>query len=258
MENGMVIELAREAAAAARAEQHRAAAAPPGRKFRGVQRRGRRYGATLWNPYMKKAVWLGSYATPIEAAHAYDAAARSVLGRWARPNFPDPSAPAGEVPAPPANQAPEPAVAAGNGQQQPGPHQPQVPAPAPAAVAAQQQQLAALAIPLQHAAVPPMILRFFYRAGIGLIAVPFVPAGAYYVPGLNNVPVRNRPVSVALSSAAPVDADSQSEGSTAAAGEPERHELRASPVTAAVEPVVGDNYTGVDGASPSAARAYVP
>ncbi|CAN6194141.1 unnamed protein product [Urochloa humidicola] len=254
MQSGSVIELAREAAAAARAEQHMAvavAAAAPGRKYRGVQKRGRRYAATLWNPFVKKLVWLGSYGTPVEAAHAYDAAARRVLGRWARPNFPVPSvapAPApGEAAALPAIQAPVPAAAPGNDQQQPAPHQPQVSAPAAAA---------ALAVPLQHAAPPPMILRFYYRPGIGHFAVPYVPAGAYYVPGLNNVPVRNNPVSVALSSAAPVDAASQTGGSAAAAGEPERRELPASP--AAVEPVVGDNYTGIDGASSSAARAYVP
>ncbi|CAL5041803.1 unnamed protein product [Urochloa decumbens] len=241
MQSESVIELAREAAAAARAEQR---GAPLGRKFRGVQKRGRRYAATLWNPYQKKAVWLGSYETPVEAAHAYDAAARRVLGRWARPNFPDPAsaaAAAGPAAAPPA--------------------QPQGPlihlAPAPAAAAAQQQQQpAAPAIPLHHAAAPP-ILRLFYRPGIGLFAVPFVvPPGAYYVPGLNNVSaVPNHPVSTALSSAAPVDAASQSGGSAAAAagGEPVRRELPASPATA-VEPVVGDNFTRIDGASSSAAR----
>ncbi|CAL5039530.1 unnamed protein product [Urochloa decumbens] len=256
MQNGGVVELAREAAAAARRRGAAAAAAAPvpgpGRKFRGVQKRGRRYAATLWNPYVKKAVWLGSYETPVEAAHAYDAAARSVLGRWARPNFPDPAsaaAAAGPAAAPPvqpqgrlplASQAPEPAVAA---------PQPQGPAihlaPAPA-------------IPVQRAAAPP-ILRLFYRPGIGLFAVPFVvPPGAYYVPGLNNASVPNHPVSTALSSAAPVDATSQSGGSAAASGEPERRELPISPATAAVEPVVGDNFTGIDGASSSAARAYVP
>ncbi|CAL5053899.1 unnamed protein product [Urochloa decumbens] len=226
-----------------------AAAAPvpgPGRKFRGVQKRGRRYAATLWNPYVKKAVWLGSYETPVEAAHAYDAAARSVLGRWARPNFPDPASAAVATAAEPlASQAPEPAVAA------PRPQGPAIHlAPAPAAAAAP-------AIPVQRAAAPP-ILRLFYRPGIGLFAVPFVvPPGAYYVPWLNNVSaVPNHPVSTALSSAAPVDAASQSGGSAAAAaGEPERRELPASPATAtAVEPVVGDNFTGIDGASSSAAR----
>ncbi|CAL5041801.1 unnamed protein product [Urochloa decumbens] len=235
MQNGGVVELAREAAAAARRRGAAAAAAAPvpgpGRKFRGVQKRGRRYAATLWNPYVKKAVWLGSYETPVEAAHAYDAAARSVLGRWARPNFPDPASPAvAAAAAPLASQAPE---------------------PAPAAAAAP-------AIPVQRAAAPP-ILRLFYRPGIGLFAVPFVvPPGAYYVPGLNNVSVPNHPVSTALSSAAPVDAASQSGGSAAASGEPERRELPISPATAAVEPVVGDNFTGIDGASSSAARAYVP
>ncbi|CAN6207185.1 unnamed protein product [Urochloa humidicola] len=221
MQNGGVVELAREAAVAA------AVPPAPGRKFRGVQRRGRRFAATLWNPYAKKAVWLGSYETPVEAAHAYDAAARSLLGRWARPNFPDPSS----APAAP---------------------QPQVPvihlAPAPAAAAA-----AAPEIPLQRAAAPP-ILRLFYRPGIGLFAVPFVP---YYVPGLNNVPVPNHPVSTAVSSAAPVNDASSQSGSAAAAGEPDerRGMPSSSPATAAVEPVVGDNFTGIDGASPSVARA---
>ncbi|CAL5041804.1 unnamed protein product [Urochloa decumbens] len=248
MQNGGVVQLAREAAAAARAEQRRAvpcvaaaaALAPPApeRKFRGVQRRGRRYAATLWNPYEKKAVWLGSYETPVEAAHAYDAAARRVLGRWARPNFPNPSsAPAA---APPASQAPEPSAAARNDQQPPAP-QPQGPviqlAPAPADAAA---------------AAPLMLrLRIFYRPGMGLYAVPVVPPGAYHVPVLiNNVPAavaNQHPVSVAaVSSAAPADA-SQS-GSAAAAGEPERRELPASPAMAAAE-LVGDNFTGVESSS---------
>ncbi|CAL5053897.1 unnamed protein product [Urochloa decumbens] len=255
MQNGGVVELAREAAAAARAEQRRArprgaaavAAAPPAPecKFRGVQRRGRRYAATLWNPYEKKAVWLGSYETPVEAAHAYDAAARRVLGRWARPNFPNPSsAPVAGAPAaaPPASQAPEPSAAARNDQQPPAP-QPQGPviqqlAPAPADAAA---------------AAPLMLrLRIFYRPGMGLYAVPVVPPGAYHVPVLiNNVPApavaNQHPVSVAaVSSAAPADA-SQS-GSAAAAGEPERRELPASPAMAAVE-LVGDNFTGIESSS---------
>ncbi|CAN6194139.1 unnamed protein product [Urochloa humidicola] len=180
-------------------------------------------------------MWLGSYETPVEAAHAYDAAARRVLGRWARPNFPDPSsAPEGEVAAPPASQAPGPAVPAA---------QPQGPfihfAPAPAAAAAP-------AIPVQRAAAPP-ILRLFYRPGIGLFAVPFVP-------GANVLAVPNQhQVSVAVSSTAPADGASQS--SSAAAGDAERRELPVSPATAAIEPVVGDNFTGIDGASSSAAHA---
>ncbi|CAN6220702.1 unnamed protein product [Urochloa humidicola] len=246
MQSGGVVELAREAAASVRAEQRRAAApvAPaPWLKYRGVQKRGRRFAATLWNPYVKKAVWLGSYATPVEAAYAYDAAARTVLGRWARPNFPDPSS----APAQAGSQAPEPAAAARNRQQQQpaARHQPQGPAihlaPAPAAAAAP-------AIPLHRAASPP-ILRLFYRPGIGLFAVPFVPGG--HVLAVPN----QHPVSMAVSSTAPADGASQS--GSAVAGEPERRdrELSASPAMVTVEPVVGDNFTGIDGASSSAARA---
>jgi hypothetical protein len=84
-----LVELARKAAAAARADGRAAAPVPPAARYRGVTRRGTRYAAILWNPFLKRSVWLGSYATAVEAAYAYDAAARSVLRRRARPNFPE-------------------------------------------------------------------------------------------------------------------------------------------------------------------------
>nr|XP_034591829.1 ethylene-responsive transcription factor ERF088-like [Setaria viridis]XP_034591832.1 ethylene-responsive transcription factor ERF088-like [Setaria viridis] len=88
---GSVVDLARQATAVARADgcPAREAAVLPERRYRDVRKRGRRYATTLWNPYMKKEIWLDSYGTSLEAAYAYAAAARSVLGRWARPIFPE-------------------------------------------------------------------------------------------------------------------------------------------------------------------------
>nr|CAB3470938.1 unnamed protein product [Digitaria exilis] len=97
-----VVALARQAAAAARSERAAATRPVPVRRYRGVQKRRNRYCATVWNGTTRKQLWLGSYATPEEAAYAYDAAARRVQGPWAKPNFPDPSSP---PPPPPPCQA---------------------------------------------------------------------------------------------------------------------------------------------------------
>lgn len=59
-------------------------------EFKGVARQPR---STVhpWRAYIRingRASWLGVFATPEEAARAYDAAAREHFGEFARPNFP--------------------------------------------------------------------------------------------------------------------------------------------------------------------------
>ncbi|RLM56129.1 AP2-EREBP transcription factor [Panicum miliaceum] len=262
MKSGGVIELTRQAAAAARDERRaRAAALLPARRYRGVQRRGNRYVAIVWNSARKQSMWLGSYATPLEAAYAYDAAARRVHGLWARPNFPDPAArrPARATALATAVGALEDLVRAGRPQepaarQQQPPPRAQVPfshwaAPALAAAAQPQRQQRAppAAFAYQRAATP--YSPYSYRPGSSPAAAIYAAAyGAAYfemtlLPGAYVAPELNRPASSALSSAGPVGASL-----SLSAAAPER----------LIEPdqaVVGDNFTD-DGASSSAARAF--
>ncbi|KAL6874068.1 hypothetical protein ACP4OV_014150 [Aristida adscensionis] len=87
-----VKKVAKQAAAASVAardtREHPAPAPEP--SYRGVRRRHGKYGAEIQHPSNKKRrLWLGLYKTAEEAAHAYDAAARSLQGVRARPNFPN-------------------------------------------------------------------------------------------------------------------------------------------------------------------------
>ncbi|TVU08245.1 hypothetical protein EJB05_41642, partial [Eragrostis curvula] len=62
----------------------------PERPYRGVSRRGGKWGADIQDPSTQERVWLGTYDTREEAACAYDAASRT-LRPHAKTHFPEPA-----------------------------------------------------------------------------------------------------------------------------------------------------------------------
>ncbi|KAJ1260021.1 hypothetical protein BS78_10G200200 [Paspalum vaginatum] len=270
-----VYDLAQQAAAAARTQPEALeAAARPVRKYRGVQARGKRFVATVWWSEELKSAWLGSYATPEEAAYAYDAGARTLHRRWAKPNFPEPPTMRGVAAALAAREAGRNgnrAAAAGrcaiaSGPDAPGGSVVQAPPPAPCAVFSWVQASTAgaqhrqVALPVHRAPAPAVLaLPAPYQQRTRAPLPQAAGWGQGFTPDVTYIRVPYAAPELALNNPARSALSSSATKNALPTGIVAFPNYRGQPsIQSADESVVEDNFTNNNGASSSAAPVHLP